>query len=162
MEEFLLEDLADAGQLLDFKRFRQGLLNRRIEKARLRIAAKGGFMPSALYWHDSLRKDLGLGVTVTLAGDVGLPGLVVWVGAASRRIEPDARVMTGGYASLGTGECERALEALVGAMCCTDAENRDRFRERTAEEWLTKNLILDSDRLRRVFWIPPETPNLRR
>jgi len=151
MQEFTLTDLSDAGQLHPFRDFCQHLRQQRQEKARLRIAAQAGFMPSALYWRSELSK-APIGIETLLCGHVGLPGLVVWTGAAARRATEDARVVTGTYLS-GTREYEEALAALSGAMCCTEAEDRAGLRQRTADEWLVKTIILGPEQLKRVFWL---------
>jgi hypothetical protein len=156
MREFFLRDLSDAGQLHDFKTFYRQIQGGGQEEILLRIQAKEGFMPSALYWHWSLRRYFTDGVMTMLDGHVWLPGLIVWTASSRRRISPETRILTGEY-SPGTREYVEASEKLVQAMVGTEAERKAGLLEQTAQEWLTRRTIIGPEQLRRVFWIPPGT-----
>lgn len=148
LDEFILKDLSDAGQLPAFRTFLLQRRNLRDGHARLRVMAPDGFMPTALYWHWVLNRE-ALGATTVLDGFVALPGLVVWTAGAGRIIAPNARVLTGWPRAVGNDA--EAAKRLMAAMCCTEAEERAGFRQRTAETWLTRRLILGPDQLRPVF-----------
>ena len=154
--EFYLKDLSDAGQLAEFREFVQMRLNLRDTECTLRIGAKpkgvaDDFMPTALYWRSELMRETRITIRAVLDGNVTLHRLVVWTGCASRTFTDDVRVSCWMPQRLIGRERDEAFLALNGAMACTDKEVAYGIARRDISDWLSGNLILGPEQLRRRY-----------
>lgn len=155
MQEFVLTNLDDAGQLHEFLAHCDRLRAERVargkcrclKEASIRVSVMWGFMPSVRYWLWRLRREGIPNLTTVLSGSVGLPALMIWAAGKKRLITDDARLLAGGYTP-GTAEYRDIASALSGLATTTEIDNL----------LSGTNIVHGPEHLRRVFGCQTPTP----